>query len=313
MIKNVLGCTTLVFAIASVCLGQGTSFIHDIPSDPNFRVFGYDLNIPTGQTFIKKSTAEGMSRLRTYSPKNHSKNMISSDTAGDRIYTHVSPASCSSRNSTVTHATTMRGVEIHHEFEMDHIGSATESNKFIWELNPDPKQAMDLKMNLGIGSARLDLSDLSVESLQLFSGASDIYVSYDQPNRTQMELMELEGGMSKIVLRNVEYAHAKKVKVLNGMGDTKIVIGDKTSELHRPSNISVEAGAGSCLILVHENAPVKVVISDNLFSTVEVDEYYQKAGDETYLSPSFKLNPQNSITIYVDLGVGSFDLITFSK
>ena len=313
MMKKVLGCASFVFALVSVCVGQGNSFIHDIPSNENYRVFGYDLHIPSGQTFIKKSKSEGVSRLRTYSPEGHSKNMISSDTSGDRISTHISPASYSMHKSSVSQTTTMRGAEIRQEFEMENMNSAAESNKFIWELSPDPKQAIDLKMRLGIGSARLDLSDLSVEGVQLFSGASDLYISYDQPNRSEMDLMELEGGMSKIVVRNIEYAHARQVKIMNGMGDTKVVIGNKVSELHRPSNISVEAGAGSCLVLVHEGAPVKLVIKDNLFSSVEVDEDYKKVSEDTYVSPAYQQNPKNAITVHIDLGVGSFELITFSK
>ena len=149
--------------------------------------------------------------------------------------------------------------------------------------------------------------------MKVFSGASDVYISYDQPNRSTMDLLEVEGGMSKIVLRNIEQARANKVHVLNGMGNTKVVIGNNFEKVSGTSEVIVEAGAGSCLLMVHEQAPVKVIIMDNLFSTVDVDPDYKETGENTYVSPAYKTNSDKAVTVHIDLGVGKFELITFSK
>lgn len=313
MIRNVVGCAFFALTLISVCVGQGNSYVDSIRSNANYEVFEYNMNIPIGHTFMKMSKVEGVSFLRTHMPDGHTRPMVKQDTSADRISTNFSPLSCHSDNSTVA-ASSMRGEDDRkYEYHVENVNATPEPHKFIWELSPDPDQAMALGMHLGLGSARLDLSDLSVKTLKIFSGASDVYVSYDQPNRSRMDVLEVEGGMSKIVLRNVEQAHAEKVHVLNGMGNTKVVIGNNFDSSVRSSNITIEAGAGTCLLMVHEDAPVKVIIMDNLFSTVDVDTAYKEADEDTYLSPAYLTNAKQAVTVHVDLGVGKFELITFSK
>ena len=205
--------------------------------------------------------------------------------------------------------TTMRGSSSAVSYRM--AGSMTiddDPSKYVMELNVDPKADMMMKLDLGYGSARLDLSDTRMHALRIVSGAADVVICYNKPSAAPMKLIHLSGGMSKIVVRNLELARAANVSIENAMGDTKIVVGNGMTA---KSMVRIDVGAGSCTLLVHKDAPVKIILNSTIFSSAPVPEGYVKTGDNTFVSHAYKLHSQEAMTLVIDLGLGSFELVPF--
>lgn len=179
---------------------------------------------------------------------------------------------------------------------------------YIMDLAVDPLAPMAMKMNLGYGSARLDLSNLRMMALEIVSGAADVVITYSKPNAVPMKFFTVSSGMSKIVIRNLESARAEQVNIENGMGDTKIVVGP---DITAKSTVRIDVGAGKCTLLVHQNAPVKIVINGTVFSSQQIPDGFVNTGDNTFTSPSYKLHCQSAMTVIVDLGIGSFEMVPF--
>ena len=86
--------------------------------------------------------------------------------------------------------TTMRGSSSAVSYRM--AGSMTiddDPSKYVMELNVDPKADMMMKLDLGYGSARLDLSDTRMHALRIVSGAADVVICYNKPGAAPMKLM----------------------------------------------------------------------------------------------------------------------------
>lgn len=181
-------------------------------------------------------------------------------------------------------------------------------SKYIMDMSPDASVPMAMKMNLGYGSARIDLTELQVRALEIVSGAADVIISYAKSSPCPMRFMNVSSGMSKIVIRNLDFARAENVHIENGMGDTKIVVGDN---IKAKSLVRIDVGTGKCTLLVHKNAPIKVIINGTVFSSAAVPEGYTNTGDNTFISHSYKMHSHNAMTIVVDLGIGGFEMIPF--
>jgi hypothetical protein len=110
------------------------------------------------------------------------------------------------------------------------------------------------------------------------------------------------------VIRNLESARAEQVNIENGMGDTKIVVGPTMTA---KSTVHIDVGAGKCTLLVHKDAPLKIVINGTVFSSQQIPDGFVHTSDNTFTSHSYKLHTQEAMTITVDLGLGSFEMVPF--
>jgi hypothetical protein len=311
MFREVLGFSFMAMLLPATALAQGRSHADTIPTSPFLTLNEYLVEVPLGQTFIGPARCGGLSTVRYSIPEGKPQPICDLDTTSDQhLRATLSMGEHTQRNNYQSQSsTTMRGSSTNVSYRM--AGSMTideDPSKYVMEVNLDPKAETMMKLDLGYGSARLDLSESHTRALRIVSGAADVVVSYTKPNACAMKLMHLSSGMSKIVVRNLEMARAEQVNIDNAMGDTKIVVGNS---IHARSMVKIDVGAGSCTLLVHKDAPVKIIINSTIFSSAPVPEGYVKTGDNTFTSASYKMHSQEAMTIVIDLGLGSFEMIPF--
>ena len=306
MIRMALGLSACLFMVAAQCCGQTLSRMDSIPADSFFQRYEFYLDIPIGQTFINKNSCQSFHKVRFHAPESSAKTHIAHDTVLSRraLRTQVSMMTsntttymASASNSSGTQVT-MRGT----------MSVNDDPTKYLAEVRPAIHQPLVFDMQLGHGSAWLDLTDLRVRGINIESSNADIFLSYKKPNPEKMQTLRLASGMSKIVFRNLEYARAEKIFIDNGMGDTKIIIGEK---VHNPAMLEIGVGAGACIMMVHNNAPMKLILENSLFASKEIPENFIPTGDNTYVNLAYKKNPSKGITAVIDLGIGTFTLITY--
>lgn len=180
--------------------------------------------------------------------------------------------------------------------------------RYLMELRADPAVPTKMVMNLGYGSAWLDLSGMDVRGLDVQSGNADVFITYKTPNTHPMTMLNLKGGMGKFVVRNIEMARAENVILENGMGNTKIIVGETA---YNKTNIALQVGTGACTLLVHEKYPVKIILNSSMLSKVELPENLIETTDNTFVNLAYKANPQNAMTITVDVSMGTFYMVAF--
>jgi len=127
-------------------------------------------------------------------------------------------------------------------------------------------------------------------------------------NTHPMKEMRLNTGMGKLVVRNLERARAEAIFIENGMGMTRIILGE---EPFQRTNTNIQVGSGSCTLLAGKNYPVKVVLKTSMFSSVELSPDMIETSDNVFVNLAYKSSPQLATVVVVDVSMGSFSLVFY--
>jgi len=300
-----LGLSACLIMHATQCWGQNVSRMDSIPSDSLFQVYEFHLDIPIGQTFVNHNKCQSYHKVRFHTPNNGTRTHINLDTNGRTLSTQVAMMSPNTSTYNIASIDDATGTQVKMRGS---LSVNDDPSKYLSELRPAIHQPIYLDMQLGMGSAYLDLTDIRTRGINIESSATDIFLSYKKPNPERMKNLRVTAGMSRIFIRNLEMARANNITIDNGVGDTKIIIGD---ELFQSSHIEIAVGGGACIMMIHDDIPMKIVLKNGLFSTVEIPDNYYKSGEDTYVNLAYKTNSSKYITAIVDLGIGTFTLVTY--
>ena len=309
MIKPTLGILVGFCIWALNAQGQAVFIVDSIASQGKWEAFEFKLNIPVGQVFLKDSKPGRQHYLQARLPDNRSLPTLTADSSGKTLITDYSWAGPHGTTVNSRIAQTSSGGTVQC-YRFSSGTTISDPGQYVWELDPDPSSPISISLNVGYGSSRLDLSDLSITQTRIFSAASDIFVSFSKPNRIKMESMTLSGGMSQIVVRNLEMARAKTIRIENGMGNTRVILGDK---VQNATDVYIQVGAGRCFLIANENAPVRIILDGSIFATVDIPENFIRSGENIFVNPRYKSQPDKAVTFYMDIGVGNFSVITVNN
>lgn len=303
MIRTVLGLSVgLVFqSLTAWC--QDYSKVDSIPVDSFCKMHELRINMPLGLTFVNSGGRSDQHHFRFLYPDNQTKVILQPDTLGRLLRTTVALLNPSS--STYIASMTSDGGTVQMR------GSMTvndDPSRYLAEVKAAKGKPLALQLQLGYGDAWLDLTDLDVRAVDIQASDANVFLSYKRANRHRMTILNVNSGMSGIFLRNLELARADHIKVENGMGDTKIIVG---KDIKGPSRVDLGVGAGACVMMVHKDAPMKVILKNTFLSTVELPENFLKTGNNVYVNLAYKKDPVNAMTVIVDMGIGSFSLISY--
>lgn len=306
MLKQVLGATVGVYIGTLPLCGQGFSHVDTLRSSNAFALYEYHVEVPLGQTFVKSGDCQRYSTVRFHVPESKNRPSFSLDTIGKKIQPMIvmgSPGTCTKRSSMA-----MRGATTMTVTRSTSVTIDDDPQRYLMELRGDPSVPTKLVLGLGYGSAWLDLSGMDMRAVEIQSGNADVFVTYKTANTHPMSLLEINGGMSKIMVRNLEMARAENVVVENGMGNTKVIVGQKA---YNRSNVSLNVGTGNCTLLVHQDHPVKLIVSSSMLSTVDIPASMIETTPNTYVNLAYKANPQHAMTFLVDVSMGSFFVVSY--
>ena len=123
-----------------------------------------------------------------------------------------------------------------------------------WELQLAPVP-MELELDLGASSTRLELGGVPVRRLRLSQGAADLTLDFDRPNPVEMAVLTFNGGASRCTLRSLANANTSRVELAGGGG---VFYLDFSGRLRRDLAVKIEAGAGEVTLVFPEEADVEV-------------------------------------------------------
>ena len=304
MIRMVLGITIGMLAHFHYCAGQDLSREQRIASDSSYQLYQFVVDMPVGQSFINQGHCHSYHSVKFHFPDENTTTKVESESLGKVLRTHImmmggnTASYVHEENGPGGKTVVMRGSYT--------VGG--DPSEYVADLRPALNQPLDLRMHLGHGGTRLDLSDLRTRKVLIESSAADVFVSYNKPNLERMQLMRINTGMGEVFLRNVENARADKISIDNGMGNTKVIVGE---ESYGATWMELGVGTGTCLMMVHQNAPIKIVLKGTFFSSVEIPDEFMQTGDDTYVNLAFKKNPNKALTVVVDPGLGSYTLVNY--
>jgi hypothetical protein len=160
---------------------------------------------------------------------------------------------------------------------------------------------LSLKIGVGAGRGNLDFTNLRVKSLKISAGASSAELRCDEPNPISCETVSIESGVSKFTASHLTNLNFRKLKFSGGVGAYTL---DFAGKLRQKAYAEVEVGLGAITVYVPKDMPTRIVTDDSWFSSVDVDDCYEKTKKNTYESETFAQSDVN-LTIKIGSGLGS--------
>lgn len=176
---------------------------------------------------------------------------------------------------------------------LDGIDDVAESNKMEFSFPADIPH--EIHFDMGLGEADVDLTDMTIESLEIESGVSDVQVYMYTPNKMLCRKFDVTNGIGDFNGRSLGNLRAERVNLEVGLGNMEM---DFTGDVVEDSDISAEVGLGSLSILLPKEINGYVDVNKSFLSSVSLPP-----GLTSDRTPGRK-----TVQIRIDVGVGSVDV-----
>ena len=158
---------------------------------------------------------------------------------------------------------------------------------------------MDLIIEAGAYKGEFELGGLALENLTVSDGASDVEVTFSEPNTTEMTLLKYKTGASNVSLIGLGNADFSAMEFDSGAGNYTL---DFSGTLRRDASVSIETGVSNITLVIPSGIPVQITVDGGL-SNVTFGSGWEKNGNVYTQEGS---GPQ--LTIVIGIGAGNLIL-----
>ncbi len=171
-------------------------------------------------------------------------------------------------------------------------------NRWSIHLGESP---MRLRLRAGAYSARIDLTGVPLTSLSIEDGASDATVEFHAPNPASMSLLSYKTGASSVSLIGLGHARFDEMRFDGGAGSYLL---DFSGPLEHSAVAHIRAGVSALRLEIPQGTPCEIRVSGGLTDVTTI-------GSWTQSGESYRTQGEGpSLTIYLDMGLGSLTLVT---
>ena len=167
-----------------------------------------------------------------------------------------------------------------------------------WDLTL-ASEPMSLEIAGGAYQGRVELGGLALTGLTISSGASDLEVSFSEPNQTEMDLLSVSTGAASTGLYGLANANAERVRFSGGAGEFTL---DFSGERVRDMDVSMDSALSSLTLVIPEGTATRLDV-DGALANVDAPAGFSRNGD-TYTQEGS--GPM--LTINVELGAGDLQI-----
>lgn len=170
-----------------------------------------------------------------------------------------------------------------------------------WYLKFSDSLPLSFDISLGVGEGDFNLTGLSVKDFVLSTGASTVTVQFDEPNRSVIEHLKIESGVSKFSGFNLGNANFRSFSFSGGVGSYTLDFG---GELRKEVNVNIEVGLGAVTLILPREVGARVLAEETWLSRVSVDRDFTQRSSGEYVSDNFG-TADGRMQITIDAGLGS--------
>jgi hypothetical protein len=169
-----------------------------------------------------------------------------------------------------------------------------------WNVQLTDAIPLSLDASLGAGKAELDLSGLNLNKFSLSTGASSTNIYFGEMNRSVIEHMKIEAGVSKLVANGLCNANFKHMNFEGGVGSYFL---NFDGDLKREADVKIDFGMGTMTLEIPAKIGVKVNYSDNWLSSFSFSPDISKEHDGLSVSDNYS-SAEGKLNIFIDSGLG---------
>jgi len=170
-----------------------------------------------------------------------------------------------------------------------------------WFLKFSDGLPISFDIELGVGKGDFDLTGLQVKDFNLSTGASDVSLAFDEPNRGSIENLSIESGVSKFDGRNLCNANFKKFHFQGGVGSYTLDFG---GPLASEVDVEIEVGLGVLTVYLPRDIGARLTYDKTWASKVDTPDDFRETADNAYTSGNY-YSASGKMNIKIDSGLGS--------
>jgi len=170
-----------------------------------------------------------------------------------------------------------------------------------WFLKFSDAVPISFDVELGVGKGDFDLSGLQVKDFNLSTGASDVSLAFDEPNRGSIDNLSIESGVSKFDGRNLCNANFKRLHFQGGVGAYTLDFGGPLSS---EVDVDIEVGLGVLTMYIPGGVGARVTYDKTWASKVDTPDDFRETASNAYTSENY-YSASGKMNIRIDSGLGS--------
>lgn len=178
--------------------------------------------------------------------------------------------------------------------------------KFIPVNNPKNKwdlklgdQPMNLSIEAGAFEGEFEFGGLALTRLDISAGASDVDITFSEPNPVKMSNFTYQTGASDVKIIGLSNANFSLFDFSGGAGDFTL---DFSGELQRDASIKIETGLSNVIVIVPEGVDAVVTVEGGL-SNVNAGSGWVRSGND-YVQKG----EGPTLTFVIEMGAGNLTL-----
>jgi hypothetical protein len=164
-----------------------------------------------------------------------------------------------------------------------------------WDLKLG-SMPMDLVISAGAYEGTIELGGLSLKSLEVKDGASDVDLSFSKPNPIEMSILRYATGASDVKLTGLANANFSTLTFSGGAGNYTLDFG---GELQQDAVATIDSGFGNLTLLIPKGVPAQVTVESAAVNINNGSGWSQRGQDYTQDGEGF------SLTIVVKMAAGN--------
>lgn len=167
------------------------------------------------------------------------------------------------------------------------------------------KSPINLKVTAGAYEGTYDLTGLTLQGLTIKDGAAKTQVIFNSPNLGQISDFAYSTGASEVSMTGLANANFKSMEFSGGAGSFSL---EFSGQLRTDATVRVKAAVGTVKLTVPQAIAAVVTVEGSLNKVSEQGSWVTNG--KTYSTPASAGGSGKTLTIKVDMNVGSLKLIT---
>jgi hypothetical protein len=161
---------------------------------------------------------------------------------------------------------------------------------------------LSLKVNAGVGDARLSLTGLKVARIDFESGVGGAKISDYEPNPIPCEFVRLKNGVGGFDATGLGNLNFREFEFEGGVGGANL---DFSGEWKRDADIRIQVGVGGVTVRMPREIGVKVEAEKHFLSGLHLDGFDQR--DSFYYSRNYD-TATIRVSVRVETGIGGMKI-----
>jgi hypothetical protein len=183
-------------------------------------------------------------------------------------------------------------------------GIRSERNTNRLQLKLTEAIPLRLKVNMGVGEARLALSRLKVSRLDLEGGVGAARINTYDANPIICDEIRLRNGVGSLDAVGLGNLNFRVLDFEGGVGGANL---DLSGAWKQDAEIRIQVGLGGMNLRVPRELGVRVTAEKHLLSGLQLENFRREGSSDDYYSENYNQS-KIRITVSVKTGIGGFKI-----